>query len=362
MTANEQPSMSNGIPEDATFINEISAYGGLQISAIDQELIATPVLRALQKLAISDVEQLIALAAVPSMMDELPAALDLSSEKLLALIEKLKGRLPQGRVEEFNRYAPQYYGLGALLPTDEISKEYEQIPFRESQALPASVNLIPRMPLIRNQASRGTCVAFGATALHDGIFRVVHRFSEQFLYYICKTLDGQADRCGTWLVYATRALSETGQCHESIWPYNPQPPCNNHGALPINAVADAAQNRLHTVNLNPGDVIGIKSALSAGTPVPFCIRVYNSWYQNQYTVQTGRINMRIGNEAAIGGHCMCLVGYQDNSASPGGGDFILRNSWGTSWAYQSPYGAGYGTIPYEYLAVDGTEAATRYSV
>lgn len=37
------------------------------------------------------------------------------------------------------------------------------------------------------------------------------------------------------------------------------------------------------------------------------------------------------------------MGYQDDASSPGGGYFLVRNSWGTSWGYQCPYGAGYGT-------------------
>jgi hypothetical protein len=68
--------------------------------------------------------------------------------------------------------------------------------------------------------------------------------------------------------------------------------------------------------------------------------------------------MRIGSEASVGGHAMCCVGYQDDANSPGGGFFILRNSWGTGWAYQSPYGAGYGTIPYAYIATQNWEAVT----
>ena len=68
--------------------------------------------------------------------------------------------------------------------------------------------------------------------------------------------------------------------------------------------------------------------------------------------------MRVGNEAAEGGHAVILVGYQDSTSSPGGGFFIVRNSWGTGWAYASPYGPGYGTIPYQYIANEASEAFT----
>ena len=68
--------------------------------------------------------------------------------------------------------------------------------------------------------------------------------------------------------------------------------------------------------------------------------------------------MRLGTEPVAGGHAMCLIGYQDDATAPGGGFFILRNSWGPSWGSTCPYGAGNGTIPYAYLANDGWEAVT----
>lgn len=45
---------------------------------------------------------------------------------------------------------------------------------------------------------------------------------------------------------------------------------------------------------------------------------------------------------------MYLVGYVDTAASPGGGYFIVLNSWGTAgFGSSCPFGAGYGTIPYQ---------------
>jgi hypothetical protein len=67
-------------------------------------------------------------------------------------------------------------------------------------------------------------------------------------------------------------------------------------------------------------------ALASECVVAFSIPVYNSWYRSAYTAQTGRITMRLGSEPP-GGHAICLVGYQDNPTWPGGGYFILRDSW-----------------------------------
>ncbi len=55
---------------------------------------------------------------------------------------------------------------------------------------------------------------------------------------------------------------------------------------------------------------------------------------------------------------MCLVGYKDDPEWPGGGYFILRNSWGKAWGSQCPYGAGYGVIPYKFISLYCWEAWT----
>ena len=110
--------------------------------------------------------------------------------------------------------------------------------------------------------------------------------------------------------------------------------------------------------MSPRSVASYKNHMSLQRPVTLSIPVYNSWYLSAETRRSGRITMRVGREVAEGGHAVCLVGYQDSASSPGGGYFIVRNSWGTGWAYASPYGPGYGTIPYQYIANEASEAFT----
>jgi C1A family cysteine protease len=55
---------------------------------------------------------------------------------------------------------------------------------------------------------------------------------------------------------------------------------------------------------------------------------------------------------------MCLIGYEDQANVPGGGFFILRNSWFGHWGQQSPYGSGNGVIPYDYIKQHNWEALT----
>ncbi|KMO41454.1 hypothetical protein VQ02_05660 [Methylobacterium variabile] len=320
---------------------------------------------ALASLGIDDIEQLVAISSIPNVRDELKSQLSLDEKAFDAFVKRYLKALPAERAALVSSPAPAEFGLGVLPMTPEMLATAEAsagaMTLEEAIELPASINLIPYMTPIRNQASRGTCVAFTLTALHEYILRrrgTPQDLSEQHLYYEVKLIDGYPSACGTWQSKAVTVLTSRGQCREIVWPYNPNPPCNNHGAVPVRARTDGLRYRLTTIAVPTRNVQAYKAHMARQRAVTLSIPVYNSWYQSAETRRSGRITMRIGSEPAVGGHAVCLVGYQDNPASPGGGWFIVRNSWSTNWASQSPYGAGYGTIPYQYIANDATEAFT----
>ena len=64
----------------------------------------------------------------------------------------------------------------------------------------------------------------------------------------------------------------------------------------------------------------------------------------------------LGSGATVIDHDVILVGWQDDTSIPGGGYWILRNSWGTSWCEQ-----GYQRIAYGANNV-GTEAVWASAV
>lgn len=55
----------------------------------------------------------------------------------------------------------------------------------------------------------------------------------------------------------------------------------------------------------------------------------------------------------MGLHAVLLVGFADDATEPGGGHFVVRNSWGSAWG-----DAGYGRMSYAYLEVFCREAGT----
>lgn len=320
----------------------------------------------LSSLGIEDAEQVVAVAAIPEARSELQRVLGLKDKAFQDFLDKIQGMLPASRVAAFNTPSPKDLGLGVRSPTSEMlaAAEASAVEFeaREAVELPGAVNLITFFQPIRNQGPRGTCVSFTLTALNEYIKRrrgIVRNLSEQHLYYETKLIDGAAAGCGTWQVKAVTVLSGRGQCREIIWPYLNALPCNNHGPRPASARPDGLNNRLATLAVPTRNVLAYKTHLAKQRPIGLSFPVYNSWYQSAATRQTGRITMRIGTEAAIGGHAVCLVGYVDTPASPGGGYFIVRNSWGTaSFGSANPFGAGYGTIPYQYITNDAWEAFT----
>jgi hypothetical protein len=317
----------------------------------------------LSALGIEDAEQLIAISAIPDTREELQLGLGLKDKNFNATLERVRNMLPPERAALVSTPAPKDFGLGVLAPTAEmIAAAKSSVTTAEDEMvetaieLPSSVNLIPFMTPIRNQGPRGTCVSYALSALNEYILRrrnIPRDLSEQHLYYEIKLIDGSPSGCGTWQQKAVNALRLRGQCREITWGYRPNLPCNNHGPLPAQARPDGLNYRLQTIAVSARNVLAYKNHMSRQRPITISIPVYNSWYQSAETRRSGRITMRLGNEPAVGGHAVCLVGYQDSPTSPGGGFFIVRNSWGPSgFGYQCPFGAGYGTIPYQYITND----------
>jgi hypothetical protein len=338
-----------------------SAFHGRPLAPIKDDLGIVP---KLAEVGIFDVEQFVGLGAISSTTALLAAHLGISQTDLSAALALYKTMLPDELNAELGRPVDDgYFSLGAFLTESPIRYSLKKQPKLSPKKMPSSVSHIAQMFPIQDQGVRGTCVAFGASALHEFFARksakpsIPQKFSEQFLYQETKLIDGSPN-CGTWLSVAVmQVLNNLGQCPEQFWAYNPNLPCNNNGTEPSNARAFARNFPGRGQMLDPNDVNGLKVSLVNQSVVAFCIPTFNSWYSSSAVKLSGQITMPLANEALGDGHCLCAVGYQDDGQYAGGGYFMVRNSWGTSWASKSPYGAGYGTIPYQYLAQFATEAA-----
>ena len=236
-------------------------------------------------------------------------------------------------------------------------------------ALPGAVNWAAQFPGVLNQGPRGTCVAFASTALREHVSGFATRFSEQFCYWACKRIDGSPD-AGTTLAMAATALERFGACPEERWPYSPQNLAGNEGhhPPPPDAEKSALEHRLPGWRLlNAQDVRTLKETLAGAngapaSPVVIGVAVFSSSFDSFRAYSTGEIALPFPAETPVGGHAMCAVGYVDDESVPGGGYFIVRNSWGAEWAAQNRHAPGHALIPYAYMAYFCFEAFTAPAI
>lgn len=214
--------------------------------------------------------------------------------------------------------------------------------------LPASVDWRSRngsnfITPVRDQGPCGSCVAFGAIAAMEAQFQIRDNdpssgidLSEADLFY-CTAEAKEGRACGGlnqgwWPSNALLALQNDGVVDEACFPYTA-------GDQPCNTCADAA-SRVN--NLSSFSTLttpfAMKSWLASTGPLVTTINVYDDFVHyggGIYKHVTGGLG---------GGHCMCVVGYDDDR-----GCWILKNSWNTWWG-----DAGFISIAYGEVAVDHT--------
>ena len=199
----------------------------------------------------------------------------------------------------------------------------------------SNVDLRNKMPPIVDQGNLGSCTANALCALISYLDPKMIG-SRLFLYYNERDIEGNITRdTGAYIHNGVYSLVKHGICMETDWPYiikkftiKPSSICyikaSDHQALTVK-------------NIN-NKLISMMTALNSGYPFVVGILVYQS-FMSQTVVSTGMIPMPKYNEKILGGHALCVVGYDDMKQV-----FIVRNSWGIYWGDK-----GYCYIPYNYL-------------
>ena len=211
----------------------------------------------------------------------------------------------------------------------------------ETTKIPHSIDLRSQCPSILNQGHLGSCTsnamsnAFRFDEMKQGNSDIFMP-SRLFLYYNERAMEGHTSSdTGASVRDGMKCMNKIGMCEEKDWPYDitkftekPTEMCyefaKKHCSIKYQRVI---QRELQ-----------LKSALASGYPVVFGFTVYQS-FEGEEVAKTGIVPMPNKNESMLGGHCVLLVGFDDDKKQ-----FIVQNSWGEEWGDN-----GYCYFPYEYL-------------
>ncbi len=280
----------------------------------------------------------------------LAVALGVEESQIKALADAIRAALPSDTPFSI----PADIEAGAGLIMDGVP-EIDANSFDTVVDLPEAVDPLTkatRIPAPQNQGRRNTCVAFSLAAITQILSGDPTDLSEQFLYYLCKEKDGIKGDVGTNPVLAIQLLRDVGICTEPTWPYHADPDNDQPGGPkpPDPAYIEAKRHRITGFRQIPASgsvgVTQIQSQLAQGKPVMIGMPIYEHWTGATQATLLGRLRFPLPGERKAGGHAMCVVGYRSDPSAPGGGYFIVRNSWGTEWGKHNIDGPGYCHMPY----------------
>ncbi len=212
------------------------------------------------------------------------------------------------------------------------------IPAAKAAPLPAVVDYTDKMQPVRDSGDEGAVVGFAvAAAVEYQIRKTLNEsvvISPRYIYYYAREkLRTQSSDSGAQIRDGISVVTSRGAVAESAWPYR----AGEFAMAPPASVADARHYKMAKSQALSG-LDAIKSALATDGPVVIGVTLY-AQSQSADVAKTGRVPMPKAKEIIIGGHAICLVGYDDGQRI-----FKFRNSWGKGWGDK-----GYGYLPYDYV-------------
>ncbi|HYQ55758.1 MAG TPA: C1 family peptidase [Draconibacterium sp.] len=224
----------------------------------------------------------------------------------------------------------------------------------DSMGLPSVIDHRSEQSPVKNQYSRGTCVAHASCGVLEAFDHIPEDLSEQYLHYKFNEFIGRPQNADQGLKTTDSAKylarNDGKICLESEWPYlstqaqvNSLVSAGNYGPS-----AEASGNQTYGVkyykiiqdNGLAGESIKNTRYLEALLYQGYNI-VIGTWVAWQDTDNDGILEPRFsnGNPIYSGGHAMVVVGYNKIKNY-----FIVKNSWGAGWGH-----AGYAYLSYDYI-------------
>lgn len=203
-------------------------------------------------------------------------------------------------------------------------------------------DLRKQMPPVYDQGQVGSCTGNGIAAILDYARRKANARrswiypSRLFIYFCERDIEGTTNEdAGAMIRTGIDVITDLGAARERRWPYIER---NWSVRPPAKAYSDAGDYQvLHGYKVENTDGRSIRLALSNGYPVVFGAYLYSGI--DRVSIWKTTLDMPSKGERPLGGHCMVIVGHDDQSQL-----YTVRNSWGVRWADN-----GHFYIPYAYI-------------
>ncbi|MFC1713348.1 C1 family peptidase [Candidatus Poribacteria bacterium] len=214
----------------------------------------------------------------------------------------------------------------------------------DTAGLPSAVDHRPDQSPIKDQASRGTCVAHASMALLEAYDHITDDLSEQCTHYKFNEFLGRPHNANAGLRTTDAApflaRSDGRVCEENDWPYIPSqsainqmvsngtygPPqaCNNNATYGYKAYKIITDKGL--VGESIKNTRYLESLLHKGHNI--VIGTWVSWDDKDNNGILDPVLDQNGTPIGRGGHAMLVVGYNRPSQY-----FIVKNSWSRGWGH-----------------------------
>lgn len=218
-------------------------------------------------------------------------------------------------------------------------------------SLPAKISYRQYCPAPNYQGEVSTCVgwaaAYGALStqlnIQMGITNYTHKwaraFDPHFIYSFIKKEDDQWCKNGTSLSSALSVLEQYG-CKPMVW--EPWLKCNDNTTFNDFTLQLASQYKIEDWKAVPSEGIVENTKMALYYKLPVLIGVYLTESFMKGTALGAGVWTPQAGEKFIGGHAMCVIGYDNNK---NGGSFEVINSYGEEYGDK-----GFVWIPYKDFA------------
>ena len=237
------------------------------------------------------------------------------------------------------------FGWKPDLP-DQRDFYYKKLSRKEKlQLLPKKVDLRTTgfFPPVYNQGEMGSCTAqsIAAAIYFDRMKQKCSKIdpSRLFIYWNEREVEGDTGSdSGAIIRDGIKSVNKIGYCKEELWQYKSELLFKK----PSQNCYDEAKKykTLNYYRIDNTKIRDLKNCLAQGFPIVFGSTLYASFEDGD--ANGGIVSMPKKDEEILGGHCMLLVGYDDDKSQ-----FIIRNSWGDAVGDKGHY-----YLPYAYLTND----------